>query len=99
MLDSHTSVAFDFAHVIQAESGGPQLRNDPPKTPSQSFTKSREQYRIFCVDGAGHIHKSFEFHARDDAEAIKIGDAWRDHGKAELWCRARKVCAWEARRN
>jgi hypothetical protein len=48
------------------------------------------------VDGAGHINKSFEFHARNDAEAIKIANAWRDHGKAELWCRSRIVHRFEA---
>ena len=73
------------------------MHNDPPDIPSSSFADARQEYRIFCVDGAGHIHKSFEFHAKDDAEAIKIGDAWREHGKAELWCGGRMVCKWEKR--
>jgi len=72
------------------------LHNDPPKVPSSSFSQGREQYRIYCLDSAGHIHKSFEFHARDDKEAIKIAYAWRDHGRAELWCRNRKVREWES---
>jgi hypothetical protein len=59
------------------------------------FVSGGEQYRIFCVDGAGHIHRSFEFHAKDDEEAIRIANDWRDHGKAELWCRKRKVASWE----
>jgi len=72
------------------------LNVDPPVPPDPSFTQGREQYRIYCLDSANHIHRSFEFHARDDAEAIKAGNAWRDHGRAELWCRGRKVHRWEA---
>lgn len=69
----------------------------PPFIPpdSSSLTRGQKQYRIYCLDGAGHIHRSFEFHAQNDEEAIKIGNAWRDHGRAELWCRDRKVKGWD----
>jgi hypothetical protein len=69
------------------------LRNDPPKVPP-SLSKSRQEYRIYCLDGVGHIHRSFEFHAKNDAEAIKIANAWREHGRAELWCLGRMVHKW-----
>lgn len=68
----------------------------PSRPPSESFTNGRAQYRLYCLDGVGHITKSHEFHARDDNEAIKIANAWRNHGRAELWCRARKVHDFEA---
>ncbi|NUQ18056.1 MAG: hypothetical protein HOP95_06325 [Sphingomonas sp.] len=67
------------------------MKNSPPSVPSTSFSEGREQYRLFCVDGANHITKVHEFHAKSDKEAIKIANAWRNHGKAELWCRGRIV--------
>lgn len=43
-----------------------------------------------------HVTKVHEFHARDDEDAITTANAWRNRGKAELWCRERRVHRWEA---
>ena len=73
---------------------------DPPSIPPDfsTYNAAREQYRLYCLDRDSHIKKSFEFHARDDAEAIRVANAWRDGGKAELWCRGRIVHHWESGR-
>jgi hypothetical protein len=98
---------FDVGHSTQRadplrsprQKRGFALQIDPPIVPpSSSFTKGREQYRLYCLDGSNHITKSHEFHAKDDREAIKTANAWRSGGKAELWCRGRKVHAFEASR-
>ena len=70
---------------------------EPPSVPP-AVPKGRELYRLYCLDGANHITKSHEFHARNDAEAIKTANAWRNYGRAELWCRDRKVHRFEAER-
>jgi hypothetical protein len=73
------------------------LHIEPPIVPpSSSFTNGRQQYRLYCLDGLNHITKVHEFHAKDDAEAIKMADAWRNHGKAELWCRSRRLHRFES---
>lgn len=74
------------------------MRIDRASVPSSSFAEGREQYRLYCLDGSNHITKSHEFVARDDKEAIKMANAWRNHGKAELWCRGRMVHRFEASR-
>jgi hypothetical protein len=72
--------------------------NPPAVPPSSSFTKGRQQYRLYCLDGSNHITKSHEFHAKNDREAIKIANAWRSGGKAELWRGGRKVQVFAASR-
>lgn len=70
---------------------------DPPFIPpSSSEASGGQQYRLYFLDGAGHITKSHEFFAEDDAAAIKIAEGWREGRTIELWCRTRKVQRWEA---
>lgn len=66
---------------------------DPPSIPP---TPTGEQYRIYFLDGIGHISMSHEFFADNDDEAIKIAEGWREGRKIELWCRARIVRTWDA---
>ena len=74
------------------------MQFEPPfRPPSSSFADARDQYRLYCLDGASHITKSHEFYAKDDKEAIKIANAWRGRGRAELWCRGRRVHEFKAR--
>ena len=54
------------------------------------------QYRLFFLDGLGHIFKSHEFMAADDEAAIKIAEGWREGRKQELWHRDRMVRRWLA---
>jgi hypothetical protein len=54
-----------------------------------------QHYRLFFFDGAGHIEKSHEFEAEDDAAAIKIAESWREGRKTELWQRDFKVRQWD----
>jgi hypothetical protein len=53
-------------------------------------------YRLYFIDGhSGHIVKSLDFGAEDDAQAIaKVGEL---HGalEMELWCGTRKVHHWD----
>ena len=52
------------------------------------------QYRLYFFDNAGHISKSHEFFADDDAAAITIAEGWREGRKMELWSRNRFVQSW-----
>ena len=53
-----------------------------------------EQYRLYFLDGLGHILFSHEFEAADDPSAIQISESWREGRKMELWCRKRFVHGW-----
>jgi hypothetical protein len=41
------------------------------------------------------ISYSHEFEAEDDDRAVRISEAWREGRRAELWCGADKVKAWD----
>jgi hypothetical protein len=43
----------------------------------------------------GHIQKSHEFEAKDDAAAMKVSEAWREGREIELWQRDRMVKRWD----
>jgi hypothetical protein len=49
---------------------------------------------LYFLDGDGHISRSHEYFAADDAAAIKIGEGWRESRSMELWSRDRKVKRW-----
>ena len=54
-------------------------------------------YRLYFMDSSqslGGISSVHEFHAADDAVAIRIAEAWREGRPTELWCRDRMVKAW-----
>jgi hypothetical protein len=53
------------------------------------------QYRLFFLNGAGHIDRVHEFEADDDEAAIKISEGWREGRRMELWRRDRKVKRWD----
>lgn len=53
------------------------------------------QYRLFFIDGAGHIEKAHEFEADDDPKAIQIAVGWREGRRMELWQRDRRVKRWD----
>ena len=53
------------------------------------------QYRLFFLDGAGHIQRAHEFIADDDEAAIQIAEVWREGRRMELWQRDRKVKRWD----
>ena len=71
---------------------GCALQNDPPRIPRSP--REGEQYRLYFLDGLGHITKLHEFFADDDAAAIKIANGWREGRAMELWCRSRIVERW-----
>ena len=52
------------------------------------------QYRLYFLDGDGHILKSHEFEVKDDATAIRLAEGWREGRPMELWSRDRKVKRW-----
>ena len=53
-----------------------------------------EQYRIFLINGGGHIEGAHEFEAQDDKTAIKISEEWRKGRQMELWHLDRRVKHW-----
>jgi len=57
--------------------------------------ESGQQYRVYFLDGLGHITMSHEFHAQDDRAAIKIAESWREGRAMELWSFDRKVKEWQ----
>jgi hypothetical protein len=52
------------------------------------------QYRLYFIDGSGHIEKVHEFEAADDERAIRIGQGWQEGRRMELWVGRRQVKAW-----
>ena len=70
------------------------LHFDPPFVPPSFSTDGKRQYRLYFLDGVGHISKLHEFFAEDDADAIRIAEGWRESRAMELWCRDRKVRRW-----
>jgi hypothetical protein len=74
------------------------LHIDPPFIPPWSSLEASggQQYRLYFLDGTGHITKSHEYIAEDDAAAVRIAEGWREGRTIELWCRARRVRRWDA---
>ena len=71
------------------------MYNDPPFRPP-TLPDEGEQYRLYFLDGHGHITKSHEFFAVNDEAAMKTAEAWRHGHRIELWQRARIVKRWES---
>jgi hypothetical protein len=69
------------------------LHNDPPRIPHPR-TKGGAQYRLYFFNGGNHIEKSHEFEAKDDAEAVRVSEGWREGRKMELWQGGRIVKRW-----
>jgi len=68
------------------------MHNDPPRVPRST---GGVEYRLYFLDGAGHIEKSHEFEAENDDAAIRISQAWREGRRMELWQRDRLVLHWD----
>lgn len=51
-------------------------------------------YRLYFLDGFGHIEHFREFEAPTDLAAIVQADEWRDLGGMELWSGGRRVRHW-----
>ena len=73
------------------------MYNDPPFRPPP-LPDEGEQYRLYFLDGLGHITKSHEFFAADDEAAMKTAEAWREGRSIELWHHARIVKRWPSSR-
>jgi hypothetical protein len=71
------------------------LKSDPPFHVPRDDPKAEVQYRLYFLDGVGHITRAHEFFAKDDATAIKISAAWREGRRMELWQRDRLVKLWD----
>ena len=52
-------------------------------------------YRLYFLDGAGHIYKAEDVHAADDAAAVQRIQLGRSKEPMELWCGARKVARFD----
>ena len=53
-------------------------------------------YRLYFLDGVGHIAQFHEFEADDDRAAVALADSWRGIGAMELWSGRRKVRRWDS---
>ena len=54
------------------------------------------QYRLYFLQGAERrISFSHEFEAKDDEQAIRTAESWREGRGAELWSGSRKVRSWD----
>jgi hypothetical protein len=54
-------------------------------------------YRLYFLNGAGHITSSDEFMAADDGAAIELAEQRRDGHSAELWRAKSRVIVFEGR--
>lgn len=64
--------------------------SDPPFRLPRWPPADGQQYRLYFLDGVGHITKSHDFFAADDAAAIKISEGWHEGRRIELWQHARQ---------
>ena len=56
---------------------------------------SPRQYRLYFLDGAGHVTGApYGFEADDDQTAIKLAEAWREGRVMELWNLDRRAQCW-----
>ena len=70
------------------------MRNERPPRPPSPPAEGEQAYRLYFLDGAGHITQSHEFFATNDQAAAKIAEGWREGRRMELWERARLVKIW-----
>jgi hypothetical protein len=71
----------------------------PPIIPRHLNSEGGIQYRLYFLDGLGHIEKAHEFEAQDDEAAVQISEAWREgRERMELWQGSRIVKRWLAGR-
>jgi hypothetical protein len=52
-----------------------------------------ENYRYYCLDGAGRLHDAEWFYALNDQEAIKLVETKHPAGKCEIWQGKRLVAS------
>lgn len=74
------------------------VQDNGPALPGarRSGARSLRQYRLYFLESVDKlISYSHEFEAEDDDHAVRISEAWREGRRAELWCGARKVRAWD----
>jgi hypothetical protein len=57
-----------------------------------------ENYRYYCLDGAGRLHDAAWFHAENDADAIAQISARHPDAKCEIWQGKRLVASLSAQR-
>ena len=69
------------------------MQNERFKPPSLPAEGDRA-YRLYFLDGLGHITQSHEFFAAGDEAAMKIAEGWQEGRRMELWERARFVTSW-----
>lgn len=79
--------------MVAADEGAAWMIFKPPPRPPRS--RGGTEYRLYFLDGAGHIQTSHEFEAASDDEAIRIAQAWWEGRRIELWQRARLVLDWD----
>ena len=71
------------------------MQSEPPFRIPQEAPEGEVQYRLYFLDAVGHITRSHEFFARDDAAAVQISAGWRERRGMELWQRDRLVKRWD----
>ncbi len=54
------------------------------------------EYKLYCLDGRGHITRRHEFEAPDDGAAAAIAREYSPQTDCELWSGARKVALIKA---
>ena len=59
---------------------------------------SQENYRYYCLDGAGHLHEAAWFAAEDDSDAIAQIEAEHPDATCEIWQGRRLVAKLSPRR-
>ena len=57
-----------------------------------------ENYRYYCLDGAGRLHEANWFYAASDDDAVALIQAKHPDAKCEIWLGKRLVAALSPRR-
>ena len=74
-----------------------EKRPHRPSVKHSSGGPPQAQYRLYFLQGAERrISYSHEFEAKDDEQAVRIAEAWREGRAAELWSGSRKVKSWDS---
>ena len=49
------------------------------------------EYKLYCVDGEGHIILRHDFHARDDVDSLELVKIFLGPNDVEIWQGTRMV--------
>ena len=92
-MDSHAQTAQRFRIAVSSISLTVTVGIFGKLPLCRGVSMPSENYRYYCLDGAGHLHGAEWFYAESDADAIAQISAKHPDGKSEIWQGRRLVAS------